>query len=57
MNAIERAIALSKAQRILDREEERRRIEREKSCKRKKEDTLPQRTFVSNHWNTFGGSW
>ena len=57
MNAIERAIALAKAQRILDREDERRASDRARSCKRKKEDTLPKRTYVSSHWNTFGGQW
>ena len=57
MTDIERALALAKAQRILDREED---IEREKeqaACTRKKEDTIAPLFHHTTHHNTFGGQW
>ena len=57
MTDIERALALAKAQRILDIEED---IEREKeqaACTRKKDDTLAPRFHHTTHHNTFGGQW
>ena len=58
MNAIERALALAKAQRVLDMEEDERLVAAAAKCTRKVEDTTePRWRVVANHHNTFGGQW